>query len=250
MATRKIRRRLSWYVIWTVIFLVLLAFGLGLLMSLPVWRIGRVMIEGREYIPENKILNIARVPVDENIFMIDTDEIRGRLSGIVQLKKVSVRRRLPGTVVIVIKEREPFAIVMLGSVPVLVDDEGYILAKQSLSSSIYKADDVNFPVMRGISKKSLIKDLKLSDQDTAFMKDAISLLTKFIDPGSIQIEAENRRDIIIYVEDVLKVKLGDDSDIERKVKVLSALVEANRGKLRNVKYIDVRLPDDPVVIFK
>ena len=243
-------RKLSWYITWFVIYAIIISITAGLIMSLPVWQVNLISIKGAKYIPEQKILSAAGVPLEKNIFQVDLDEIKGKLVKFIQFKEVRVSRRLPSTIVIRVKEREPFAVVMLKNIPALVDEDGYILAKESLSSSIYKVNVVKFPVIRGLDGKSLEKGVRLNPAERAFMKDSINLLSKFINPSTVQIEFRKKDDIIVYIEDILKVRLGDPENLERKVKVLSALTIASKDKFDKIQYIDVRLPDSPVVKFK
>jgi cell division protein FtsQ len=243
-------RKFSWYLTWAVIYAIVIAIAAGLIMSLPIWQVKWISIEGAKYVPEEKILSTANVPLEQNIFQIDLDEIKEKLVKFIQFKEVKISRRLPSTIVIRVKEREPFAIVMLKSMPALVDEDGYILAKESLGSSIYKVDVIKFPVIRGLDGKSLEKGVRLNPAERSFMKDSIKLLSRFMDPSAVQIEFRKKDDIIIYIEDVLKVRLGDQENLEKKISVLSALVTASKDKLDKVQYIDVRLPDSPVVKFK
>jgi cell division septal protein FtsQ len=76
------------------------------------------------------------------------------------------------------------------------------------------------------------------------------MLSKFIDIGTIQIEIGDREDIVIYIEDILKVKIGPPSDIERKIKIIKAMRDSVQGKWTKISYIDVRVPDSPVIKFR
>jgi cell division protein FtsQ len=243
------RRPLSWYLIWTVIFGVLLAVVSGLIFSLPIWRTEKVKIEGSEYFPQEKILNIAKIPVGENMFLLDLDEIKSKFSKIVQIKEIKVKRQLPGTLVIKIKERKPFAIVMVGNLTTLIDDDGYIIAKQNIAASLYRSGIGKFPVIRGIKKEALEKGIRLNEEDRVFMANALISLKGFVDPSAIQLDMANKDDINIYIEDILKVKIGETKDIQKKIKTATAIIASLKDKLQKVKYIDVRIPDDPAVKF-
>jgi cell division protein FtsQ len=248
--TRKFKRPLSWYIIWIFIGALLIALITGLILSLPVWRLSDVQVEGTKYFPVEKIISVAAIPANENIFQIDTDEIHKKLSAIVQFREVRVNRRLPGTILIRIKERAPFAVVLIDNIPSLIDEDGYILARKSLATSIYSADIEGLPAIRGIKGSMLEKGKRLGETDRAFIKDSLNLLKRFLNTNSIQVEVGDRSDITIYIEDIIKVRIGSAEDIDRKVKVLSVLLDHSKDKLDKLKYIDVRLPDEPVIRFK
>jgi cell division septal protein FtsQ len=152
-----------------------------------------------------------------------------------------------------VEERKPYTVVMFGSSPTLIDDEGYILARRDLSSSIYKIDITSYPVIRGITNKQLIKDevgVRVNEDDRKLTKQALDQLKKFIPAGAIQIDVSDRDDIVALIEDILRVKFGSMDDLDKKIQILSALIDANKDRLNKIVYIDLRLVDDPVIKFK
>lgn len=245
-----ILRVVGWYATWSILFIVVISILAGFIMSLPIWRIRSVQVTGNNFLPEAKIINTAKIPQGENIFLIDLDEVKSRFSDVIQIKEMRIKRKLPATVIIDVKERIPFAIVVIGGTTSLVDEDGYMIARQSLGSSMYKVDITKYPVIRGILKKNLENGVRLNPGDRAFVSSALGMLSKFIDLGTIQIEAGNREDIIIYIQDILKVKIGDARDIERKIKIVNGLLGAVKGKWIKIAYIDVKVPDDPVIRYK
>jgi cell division protein FtsQ len=247
---RNLRKLIEWYAVWTALTLFVVSVLAGFILSLPVWRVSSVQVVGNNYLSEAKIVNAAKIPQGENIFLIDLDKVKKRYSNVIQIKGINVKWKLPHTIVIDVKERTPFAIAVIGGVASLIDDEGYVIARQSLTSSVYRSDIAKFPVIRGINKKSLEGGIRLNSGDRSFVTSALNMLSKFIDLGTIQIEAGNREDIIIFIEDILKVKIGDQRDMEKKIMIVRAMLGSVKGKWTKVDYIDVRVPDNPVIKYK
>jgi len=247
---RNARRSVSWYLTWSVLTIVIISILSGFLLSLPVWQISSVKVTGISYLPEAKMISTAKIPQGENIFLIDLDEVRARFSKVIQINEIKIKRKLPSTIVIEIKERSPYAIVVIGGATFLVDEDGYIIASKSLSSSIYRLDISKYPVIRGVNKKNLEKGMRLDEKDRTFVRAALEMLSKFIDISAIQIEVGDREDIVIYIEDILKVKIGTPADIERKIKIIKAIRDSVQGKWTKLSFIDVRVPDSPVIKFR
>ena len=247
---RNARRPISWYLTWAVLSAVIISILTGFMLSLPIWQISSVKVAGNNYFPEAKIKSIAKIPEGERIFHVDIDEVKARFSNVIQIKEIKIKRKLPSTIVIDIKERTPYAIVVIGGTTSLVDEDGYIIAGKNLSSSIYRLDISKYPVIRGVNKKNLEKGIRLDQKDRTFVRAALEMLSKFIDISAIQIEVGDREDIVIYIEDILKVKIGAPSDIERKIKIIKAMRDSVQGKWTKISYIDVRVPDSPVIKFR
>ena len=244
------KRPISWYLTWIIIDAIAMAIIAGFIFSLPVWQVRQVEVTGNKYISNEKIIDTAAIPLGNNIFMIDADEVKSNFAKIVQISEIKIRRKLPASIIIEVKERSPFAIVMIGSQTTLIDDEGYIIAKHGLGSSVYRMEIAGLPVIRGISAGSLRDGQRLSSSDRIFITDTINLLYRFIDPRTVQIDVGNREDINIFMEDIIKVKIGDTKDIERKIRTLRALLGSAKNKWTKIAYIDIRVPDDPVIRFK
>jgi cell division protein FtsQ len=233
-----------------VIFAVVVSILSGFILSLPIWQIQKVVVTGNVYITEDKIINTAKVPLSENLFLVDLDEVKAKFSKVVQIKSIKIKRRLPATVVIEVVERKPFAIAVIGHATTLIDDDGYIIARQSLISSLYQLNVADYPVIRGIDIKSLEGGKRLNESDRRFVKDALQMFGRFIALNQVQLEVGRRDDMVVFLQDVIRVKIGDSNDIEKKIKVTKALLDSVQGKIDKVAYIDVRIPDDPVVKFR
>lgn len=247
---RKIKKPLSWYIIWVLISAITISLLAAFVLSLPIWQVKYIKVTGNEFIPEEKIINYAKIPLGDGTFHIDLDEIKSRFEKVIQIKEVKIKRKLPATIVINVDERRPFAIAIISNATTLIDDDGFIIAKQGLASSIYKIDIQKYPVVRGINVKSLENGRRLNEKDRFFIKNALGLLSRFVDIGSLQLDVGNREDITIYIEDIIKVKIGSPTEIERKTRIIQALLSSIQGKWPKVSYIDVRVPDSPVIRFK
>jgi cell division protein FtsQ len=87
-------------------------------------RITTVRIEGREKTPE-PVLNAALgVRPGEAILTYSVSEARTRLEMINWVESATVERRLPGTLVVTLKERRPFAVWQTEGKFVLIDRDG------------------------------------------------------------------------------------------------------------------------------
>lgn len=245
-----LKRSISWAITSFVLAAIIVAILAGLILSLPIWKTSNVQVMGNSLLTEAKVIHTANIPMGENIFLIDLDEARNNFAGIVQIKDIRITRKLPNTIVIDIKERAPFAIAVIGGGTSLIDDEGYIIAKQDLAPSAAGKDIAKYPVIRGIDKKTLENGNRLNSADRAFIRSALNSFSDSSDFGTVQMDISKRDDIVIYIEDILKVKIGDTSDVERKMSVVKALLGSIKDKWTKAVYIDVKVPDSPVIKFK
>lgn len=244
------KHKLSWYIIWLIIISASSSFLLSFILSLPVWKISGAYVEGNSYISQEKIMSLAAIPVGENILFIDAKKIEGRIKSLIQIRSVKVSKRFPDHLMIDIRVREPFALVSIDRRTVLIDSDGYIIATPGEKSFIRLADVSRLPVVRGVKASSLIDGKRLNFSDRMFITQSLGLLTKFINPESLQIQIGNISNIVLYIEDVLKIELGDPGDLDKKIAAIRVLLREVEGKWDKVDYINVKVPDSPVVRYK
>jgi len=251
---RRIRRRLSWYIIWSAIFFFLIACFFTVIISLPAWRINTIEISGSNIISKAHIRKMAEPFIGKNIFLVDYSDLKIDMGKIRQLKDFGIWRGLPSSLVIKILEREPFAILISSGSSIIIDEDGLILAiegkgKQQKDSFISIGNISHLPVVRGVDEKKIFAE-KLDQNLSKSIKIAINELSRFLAKSKLQLELAGEDNLNILVEDVLKVKFGSLENISEKIFVLEALLKNLKRSWSEIAYIDIRISSAPVVKFK
>ncbi|MEK7377045.1 MAG: FtsQ-type POTRA domain-containing protein, partial [Candidatus Margulisiibacteriota bacterium] len=70
------------------------------ILYLPVWRIKDVIVQGNKIVPADTIIQAADISLDENIFFINSREVRRRIKEIPQIKKADVFPKIPSSIFI------------------------------------------------------------------------------------------------------------------------------------------------------
>lgn len=96
-------------------------------------RVTDVVIEGRANTPEPLLRAAIGVSTGDPILGFSLEETRARIEMIPWVEHATVERRLPGTVVVSLQERRPFAIWQNQGKFVLVDRAGQIVANQDVA---------------------------------------------------------------------------------------------------------------------
>jgi cell division protein FtsQ len=96
-------------------------------------RVTDVVIEGRANTPEPLLRAALGVSIGDPILGFSVEMARQRLETLSWVEHATVERRLPGTVVLFLQERRPFAIWQNQSKFVLIDRTGQIVANQNVA---------------------------------------------------------------------------------------------------------------------
>lgn len=93
-------------------------------------RVTDVVIEGRANTPEPLLRAAIGVAIGDPILGFSVEQARTRIETLTWVEQATVERRLPGTVVVALKERRPFAIWQNQKKFLLIDRAGQVVANQ------------------------------------------------------------------------------------------------------------------------
>jgi cell division protein FtsQ len=96
-------------------------------------RVTDIVIEGRANTPEPVLRAAIGVSIGDPILGFSLEDIRARVETIQWVEHATVERRLPGTLVVNVQERRPFAIWQNQGKFVLVDRAGQVVADQDVA---------------------------------------------------------------------------------------------------------------------
>ena len=96
-------------------------------------RVTKVVVEGRSNTPEALLRAAIGVNKGDPILGFSLDQARKRIETLSWVEHATVERRLPGTVVVYLQERRPFAIWQHDGKFVLIDRNGQVVAHQDVA---------------------------------------------------------------------------------------------------------------------
>jgi cell division protein FtsQ len=120
-------------------------------MTSPRFAITEIIVNGGPRRSRDDLTREAGIAIGENVFSIDLDSARARLIADPWISEAALARRLPGTLMLDVSEREAAAIVALGDT-YLVARDGEIIKR------LEPGDPYDFPVITGITPDALTSD--------------------------------------------------------------------------------------------
>jgi len=246
--TRKRRPRKRSFLVTLFFLVILIALG-AYILTLPIWQIKEVVVNGAKMLSDREIKGLAAIPLSETLFFTSFSRTRANLSKITAIKSFSIYRLPPATVLISINEREPIAMIVFSNKSVIMDEEGYILNRNpNITLNIPNMADL--PIVTCIKGKGVLQTDKIDGKVAKVIAGIISKLSRFLESSRMQLELGKLRNVNFLLDDLLRVKIGDDEKIRRKMEVFGALLPKISGRWSEVEYVDVRFPDNPVIKYK
>lgn len=238
------RRRRFRFLFRALLGLLLLS-GLGwgaqaLLTHLSLFSLKRIAVLGNpKTLSIPKIIDRTQAKLGTNIFQVDLKGVRSRLGNYDFFKKVIVRRRLPGTLVVEVQEYTPEFILYTGRM-YYVDSEGKIF--RDITDGNDKRD---FPVLSGITEDEILSQ---PGEVQEIIKDAFQLKQAYLGTefseryGLSEVHYEKNFGFILYPEkEKYSIKFGN-SEFGDKVKMLSRVLDRLKNSEIHFSSIDLNYP--------
>ncbi len=205
------------------------------LLTSPHFRISEVNFEGLNSLERKTLESLAKIELGKNIFQVDLGEIRRRLQSHPQVREAIISRQFPRRVEVKVKEREAVALVQDEGQVYPLDKEGFILPEGSLSRPL--------PLIRGLGRRGIKVGERLEGTKLVIVLEILEIFSSFGLPIS-RIDLEEPG-LLVRIGEV-KVFLGKESERERQVKELKAILNDLKERQEKAEYIDLRF-HNPVV---
>ena len=228
------RRRTTRRLFRGIIFLVVSAAVLGFFVYVPFFTLSDLKLVGAKYLTQEDILKVGNIYMGEPLFKLETDVVQSRLSKDLRIEEVSVRRHLPHTLEITIKERRPLATVSC--------DYGYLdLDRNAVIIDSYKSlKTMQIPMITGAA----VHDLYIGDTvDDELVKQILSFL-ELLDEETLnrlsEIAIVDADYIVMYsaTERPVQIRLGKLERLEEKAHLTADFLRDLETNPHPVEYVD------------
>lgn len=208
------------------------------LMSTSIFDIKTIRVRGNHYYSEKQVITLSDAQTGVNIFWGAGDsKIKNRLKKDPYFDNVSIRRRLPSTLVIKVEERKQIAAVEYGDKYVVIDPKGVVLRTGKI--------DPKLTLISGLKIREMKKGQGLKVKQSKSFEKTLNML-EAMEKGDIffkktTFEEGQNANIRAYILDNLLVR-GKPAYVMKRLnsgdlqKVVNNLVK--NGNARGTIYID------------
>jgi cell division septal protein FtsQ len=200
--------------------------GRALLRSMDFFRVRRVEIEGVRYAAPDEIVSRLRVDTLASVWD-DVSPLEARVAEHPQVRAVRIRRKLPGTLVVVVTENPPVALVSTARGLIVTDADGDSLPVNPTSM------DVDLPVLA--RKDSLL--LRLLGETQAEEPALFARVS--------EVRRSGRRDVLFILPE-FRILADSSVTTARLAEVLLVELDASRRNWRP-RELDLRFRDQVIV---
>ena len=212
---------------------ILIAVIIVLALTAPIFNITDITVNGNNQISSNMIINLSGLKKGENIFKFNSS-VEQKIKENTYIESVNIKRKLPGTVVISVEERQVKYQINLINSYVYIDKNGYILENSS-----ERKDGI--PLIVGLSTKEdeLMNEKRLKTEDLEKINNIIKIVdaSKAINIDNLitEINTEDKSNYVLYLESKnKKINIGDTSNLTNKMLYVQKILENEDGKTGSI----------------
>ncbi len=225
---RRIRKR---RLIIFFIFFIIMMFCVGITLSLTVFfPIENISASGSKIYTNEEIVKFSGIKTGDNLFTVSKKEAQENLkSTLPYVESLEIKRELPGTLKIKVKDAEEFACYNVKGRYYIVSSSGWVLKEKAK-----KPKNLTEIVLSGVKCK-VGSEIEFSeDSPTEIIQEVISAL-KEEGLNANKIDVSDKVSISVKVENRFEVILGTSNNIVEKIRHLSGMVEkiapTKKGKI-------------------
>lgn len=236
LAERRSRRRRAWTRAAAATAVALTAWAA---FWSPLLEVRAVRVVGGRHTTSQEVARAAGLDLGDNLLLVSTSAIAERAATLPWVRDARVDRKLPGTVVVRVKERRPALVLATPRGSFTIDARGRVLARGRRLSGL--------PVLHESSGEDVTAGRPLRGEPARAALRAYRSLAPRFRRRVAAIFAPSLERISFQLRGGPAVRFGAAERLGAKDHVLRAVLGRLARQDRSVAYVDVRVPDAPAV---
>ncbi len=235
------KRRISWRAVRIVVSVVLVVYAMyrafDLVVSASSLQVRHIVVHGNNRMSSKEIETLAAGLRGTSILTADLDAFRRRLLKSPWVADVALRRVLPSTVEVFIRERHPMGLSRLGTQLYLIDRQGTIIGEFGPRYSQF-----DLPIIDGLVRAPNSGGAALDEARADLAARVIDALAprNSLSRRLSQIDVSDLHDAIVTLDgDPALLHIGEDRFLERLLSYVD-LAPTLRERVPGIEYVDLR----------
>jgi cell division protein FtsQ len=212
---------------------------IGFVLASDALTVTRITVQGNQRMSRGEVLGLLDGLSGTSIVLTDLESWRQKLLMSPWVADAAIRRMFPGTLAVVIEERQPIGIGRIKGTLYLIDKTGTVIDEFGPNYA-----DLDLPIVDGLSPKGE-EDQPMDQARAALAGRLMSELARRPKlAGQVsQIDVTDSRNAIVLLKgDTALLRIGDERFTERLQSYLD-LMPALRARIPDIDYVDLRFDE-------
>ena len=237
----KKKRKKIFRVIKILMLLGIIIGGVIYAMLSPIFNIKNITVTGNSKISSETIISLSGLSIDQNIFNFWSTDIKEAVKQNAYIDTVEVKRKLPDSIEINVKERTATYMITLGNAYVYINNQGYILEITS------KKLEVPLLIGYNTAAEEIVEGNRLNETDLEKLNDILKIMEAASSSNSnigsliTQIDISDGNNYILSMPEEKKtIYLGDTTNLSTKILWIDKFLDEEK-KNEGTIYLNVNL---------
>lgn len=243
------RGRRGSHVIALVLVMAVLLMVVTILFASPLFSVQEIRVAGNGRVPAQEIIQRSGLTIGMNRFSVNVDEVTARVEGNYYLICELVHMPEWNTVEIRVREREVVTVIDYNGLMYFADNRGMILEEFANRSAIAMSDKI-LVVGLNVRRCDVGRTVTLTDAEQLDVYNDILVELKVMGALDMieELDMSTMESIFLTTRDGYSVRLGNGSDIHRKLRSMLLTLDALRSGGYGLGSIDVSAPVNPTFV--
>jgi cell division protein FtsQ len=209
-------------------------------LNAPALQVGHLTVRGNERLSTGEVLALVDELRGQNILTVRLGEWRAKVLTSPWVEDASIRRVLPSTLEITVRERRPIGIGRLGTTLYLVDAHGVIVDEYGPNYA-----DIDLPIIDGLSGAVARSSGQVDAPRAEFAARVLSALAAKPELAKrvSQLDVTDAHNAVVILDgDTALLRLGENDFAERLQQYVD-LAPALRARVATIDYVDLRFDE-------
>lgn len=249
ISSYKRKRRRAGNIRWVMCLLLLLVCLLAgyYFSQSSVFFVKEIIVSGNSIVDSARIADLTGIEKGVNTFKQNMRLAEQKVVLEPLIETVSVKRRLPGKVVVSVTERESAMIVAWNGSFLHVDKKGALLKQ------VRYLEGTGLPIISGVDdiKGDLLLGRAVSSEKITSVLRIIGEMDERSRSIVRELQVSNLQKVKFFTPEGLEVRIGDVKDFAAKFSVFDYIYkdQLENKKIDGIQYIDVSLKEKPVIYY-
>ena len=224
---RKRKNPILFLIKWTSVLLLLIG-TIIFILTTPMFNIKNINISGIKHLTEEQVISLSELNKNENLFKNSKSKITSNIKQTPYVESVIIKRKLPDTIDIQIKERKRSYMLKFVNGYVYIDTQGYILE--------ISEEKLKLPIISGYKteEEKISEGNRLITEDLENLNNVLKITNSLeeIDVAKeiiTNIDISNKEDYTVYLESEKKtIHFGDASNLSNKILYVKAMIDSEK----------------------
>lgn len=225
---KKKNRRIKFFV-KLVLFIGIISGGIIFALVSPIFNIKEIKVINNQNVSSDTIISLSGLTTEENIFKFFSEKSAKKIKENPYIANAKIHRKIPNTIEIDVKEREPKYNIKILESYVHISTQGYILE--------ISEDGKGLPIIIGIKtpEEEIEAGKRLNGEDLNKLEDVIKIMNlaqkNGLDRKVTTIDISSKNKYSIYIEEENKtIHLGDNTNLSDKMLNAVTIMQKEKDK--------------------